>query len=78
MALPSTAKSGQISRIVSTLAPGTGVVTSRGDVRFVVSEFGVADLYAKTTRERARALINIAHPIFRESLEREAWQHGFL
>jgi acetyl-CoA hydrolase len=78
VALPSTAKHGQISRIVTTLEPGTGVVTSRGDVHFVVSEFGVADLYAKTTRERARALITIAHPAFRESLEREAWQRGLL
>lgn len=78
VALPSTAKRGQISRIVATLEPGTGVVTSRGDVRFVVSEFGVADLYAKTTRERARALITIAHPSFQESLEREAWRHGLL
>jgi 4-hydroxybutyrate CoA-transferase len=78
VALPSTAKHGEISRIVATLEPGTGVVTSRGDVRFVVTEFGVADLYAKTTRERARALIGIAHPAFRESLEREAWRRGLL
>jgi acyl-CoA hydrolase len=78
LALPSTAKRGEISRIVATLEPGTGVVTSRGDVRFVVSEFGVADLYAKTTRERARALIGIAHPRFQESLERAAWEHRLL
>ncbi len=78
IALPSTAKQGTISRISVTLEPGAGVVTSRGDVRFVASEFGVADLYAKTTRERARALIDIAHPSFRESLEREAYQRGLL
>ncbi len=78
LALPSTAKQGTLSRIVTTLEPGAGVVTSRGDVHFVVSEFGTADLYAKTTRERARALIGIAHPSFRESLEREAYRRGIL
>ena len=72
IALPSTAKQGQVSRIVSTLKPGAGVVTSRGDVRFVATEFGVADLYAKPISERARSLIAIAHPAFREQLEREA------
>lgn len=72
IAMPSTARNGEISRIVPTLMEGAGVVTSRGDVHFVVTEFGVADLYAKTTRQRARALINVAHPKFREELEQHA------
>lgn len=70
IALPSTARGGEISRIVPTLMDGAGVVTSRGDVRYVVTEFGVADLYAKSTRERAASLIKIAHPKFQEELER--------
>ncbi|MCA8936133.1 MAG: acetyl-CoA hydrolase/transferase family protein [Planctomycetes bacterium] len=70
IALPSTARGGEISRIVPTLMDGAGVVTSRGDVRYVVTEFGVADLYAKSTRERATSLIKIAHPKFQEELER--------
>jgi acetyl-CoA hydrolase len=48
------------------------VVTSRGDVHYVVTEFGVADLFGKTIQERARALINVAHPDFREELEKYA------
>ena len=55
-----------------TLKPGAGVVTTRGDVHYVATEYGVADLYGKTIRQRARALIDIAHPDFREELEREA------
>jgi len=73
IALPATAKGGTVSRIVPTLAAGAGVVTSRGDVHWVVTEFGVADLYAKGVRERAKALIAIADPRFREDLEREAF-----
>lgn len=72
IALPSTAKGGTISRIVPALEPGAGVVTSRGDVHFVVTEYGVADLYARSTRQRANSLISIAHPAFREELERHA------
>jgi len=68
IAIPSTAKSGAISRIVPMLDPGAGVVTSRGLVRYVVTEFGVAYLHGKTIRERAKALIEIAHPKFREEL----------
>jgi 4-hydroxybutyrate CoA-transferase len=80
IALPSTAKNGEISRIVSVLDPGAGVVTSRGLVRYVVTEFGVAYLHGKSIRERAKALIEIAHPKFREKLyeycERTKWlQH---
>lgn len=72
IALPSTARHGEVSRIVPTLMDGAGVVTSRGDVHYVVTEFGVADLYAKSTRERAKALIRIAHPKFKDELNRRA------
>jgi len=72
IAMPSTARGGTISRIVPTLLEGAGVVTSRGDVHYVVTEHGVADLYAKGIRQRARALINIADPKFRPDLERRA------
>jgi acetyl-CoA hydrolase len=72
IALPSTAKSGAVSRIVAELRPGAGVVTTRGDVRHVISEYGVADLYGRTLRDRARALIEIAHPSFREELSAAA------
>ncbi len=68
IAISSTAKHGTISRIVPTLSPGAGVVTSRGLIRYVVTEYGVAYLHGKTIRERAQALINIAHPEFREEL----------
>ncbi len=68
IALPATADDGEVSRIVSTLTTGAGVVTSRGDVHFVVTEFGIADLHGKTIRERAMALIHIAHPKFRDQL----------
>jgi acyl-CoA hydrolase len=68
IALPSTAKSGTVSRIVPMLTAGAGVVTSRGLVRYVVTEFGVAYLHGKSIRERAKALIEIAHPKFREEL----------
>jgi GNAT superfamily N-acetyltransferase/acyl CoA:acetate/3-ketoacid CoA transferase beta subunit len=68
IALPSTAKGGTVSRIVPHLDQGAGVVTSRGDVHYVATEFGVAYLHGKTIRERALALINIAHPDFRREL----------
>jgi 4-hydroxybutyrate CoA-transferase len=70
IALPSTAKSGTLSRIVPTLRPGAGVVTSRGDVHYVITEHGVAYLHGKTLRQRAEALIAIAHPKFQAELER--------
>ncbi|MFZ1917801.1 MAG: acetyl-CoA hydrolase/transferase C-terminal domain-containing protein [Terriglobales bacterium] len=68
IALSSTAKKDTISRIMPTLSTGAGVVTSRGLVRYVVTEFGVAYLHGKSIRERAKALIEIAHPKFREQL----------
>ena len=70
IALPSTAK--EFSRIVAMLKPGAGVVTTRNHVRYVVTEYGIADLYGKTIRQRATSLINIAHPKFRDELKRQA------
>jgi len=72
IALPSTAKGGMKSRIVPILAPGAGVVTTRGDVHYIVTEYGIAYLHGKTIRQRALALINIAHPKFRQWLLDEA------
>ncbi|HGE71629.1 TPA: GNAT family N-acetyltransferase [Candidatus Poribacteria bacterium] len=68
IALPSTAENGTISRIVPHLSEGAGVVTTRGDVHYVVTEYGVAYLHGKSLRERAIAMIQIAHPKFREQL----------
>jgi 4-hydroxybutyrate CoA-transferase len=69
IALPSTARGATVSRIVPVLEPGAGVVTSRGDVHYVVTEHGVAYLHGKTLRERAEALIAIADPRFQAELE---------
>src|SRR5579862_9845153 len=68
IALPATARHGTVSRIVPVLDPGAGVVTSRGDVHYVATEYGVAYLWGKTLRERAEALISIADPKFRGEL----------
>ena len=68
IALPATAKGGAASRIVATLQPGAGVVTSRGDVHYVITEHGVAYLHGKSLRQRAEALIAVAAPRFREEL----------
>jgi len=78
IALPATAQNGNTSRIVPTLNPGAGVVTSRGDVHYIVTEFGIADLHGKTVRERAIALIHIAHPKFRDRLMEEARNRHFV
>jgi len=72
IALPSTARNDTISRIVPFLTPGGGVVTSRGDVHYVVTEYGVAYLHGKNVQDRALALISVAHPKFREHLLDEA------
>lgn len=73
IALPATACGGKISRISSMLNPGAGVVTTRAHVHYVVTEFGVANLRAKSLTERAAALITIAAPEFREGLAQQAW-----
>ncbi|MEM9593338.1 MAG: acetyl-CoA hydrolase/transferase C-terminal domain-containing protein [Acidobacteriota bacterium] len=78
IALPSTAKQGTLSRIVPTLKPGSGVVTSRADVHDVVTEHGVAHLFGRNLRERAEALIAVAHPDFRDDLERAAKERRLL
>ena len=76
IALPSTAKEGTVSRIQAVLEEGAGVVTSRGDVHYVVTEYGVADLWGKSIRERALALIAIAHPDFRARAARRRPSSG--
>jgi acetyl-CoA hydrolase len=81
IALPSTAtmRDGSvISRIVAMLKRGAGVVTTRNHVRYVVTEYGVADLYGKTIRQRAQQLINISHPDFRADLTREAEELNYI
>ena len=70
--IPSTTADGRRSRIVSHLAQGAGVISPRSSVGYVVTEFGIAYLHGKTVRERALALISIAHPAFREDLIKEA------
>jgi len=72
IALPATARNGAVSRIVCSLSPGAGVVTTRGDVHYVVTEYGVAYLHGKSVPERAMALISIAHPDFRGRLLQDA------
>lgn len=72
IALPSTAKKGNVSRIVTSLRAGAGVVTTRGEVHYVVTEFGVAYLHGKSIQDRVLALISIAHPDFREQLFQDA------
>jgi len=72
IAMQSTAKGGTVSRITSTLSDGAGVVTTRGDVHYVITEYGIADLFGKNIRERSMALIEIAHPKFREGLLEDA------
>ena len=78
IALPATAVGGKISRIVPVLDPGAGVVTSRADVHYVVTEFGIAYLHGKSLRQRAEALIAIADPKFRGDLEDFAVRSHYL
>ncbi|HXG58067.1 MAG TPA: acetyl-CoA hydrolase/transferase C-terminal domain-containing protein, partial [Thermoanaerobaculia bacterium] len=70
IAIPSTAAGGRVSRIVRSIREGAGVVTTRGHVHWVVTEYGAVDLWGKSLRERADALISIAHPDFRAELRR--------
>ncbi len=70
IALPSTAAGGQVSRITAQLNPGAGVVTTRGHIHWVVTEYGAVNLHGRSLRERAEALISIAHPDFRAELRR--------
>jgi 4-hydroxybutyrate CoA-transferase len=72
IALPSTAKKGAVSRVVAGIAPGTAVTTMRADVDYVVTEHGVAHLRGRALRERAAALLEIAHPAFRDHIREEA------
>ncbi|CAF4370283.1 unnamed protein product, partial [Rotaria sp. Silwood2] len=73
LVIPSQTSKG-ISRIVSTLKEGAGVTTSRAHVRYVVTEYGVANLFGKNYQQRAKLLIDIAHPDHREALERAAYK----
>jgi acyl-CoA hydrolase len=76
--LPSTAKADSISRIVPVLSPGTHVSTSKNDINYVVTEFGVAQLRGKSAKQRAQELIGISHPNFRNELTEEAKRMGVL
>jgi acetyl-CoA hydrolase len=78
IALPSTALNGTVSRIVPVLDPGAGVTTTRNDVHYVVTEYGVAHLYGKSVRQRAAELLRIAHPDFRERLRSSAHERNLL
>lgn len=78
IALPSTARNGQESRITSMLKHGAGVVTTRADVHYVVTEHGIAHLFGKNLRERAKALIGIADPAFRDELTAEAQERKLI
>ncbi len=78
IALPSTAKGGQVSRIVATLSAGAGVATLRADVNFVVTEFGIAQLKGKSISQRVIELCQIAHPDFRESLIEDAKKNHYI
>ncbi|MFL5682067.1 MAG: acetyl-CoA hydrolase/transferase family protein [Chloroflexota bacterium] len=78
IALPSTAAGGTASRLVSSLRQGAGVVTTRAHVRTVVTEWGVAELFGRSLRERAEALIEIAHPDFRDALRHDASRRNLI
>lgn len=78
MVLPSTTEDGKNSRIVPYPSPGSGVVVTRGDIHYVVTEYGIAYVHGKTIRDRAMMLINIAHPDFRDELLEAARKHGYI
>ena len=73
IALPSVTKNG-ISRIVPSLKPGAGVVTTRAHVHYIITEYGIAHLYGKTITERVKALVNIAHPDHRETIDKQYYE----
>lgn len=76
IAMPSTAAGGKVSRIVANLSEGAAVTTSRNDVHYIITEYGIAELKGKTLKQRARLLIEIAHPAYRESLRKE-WEKKY-
>ncbi|MBC8467949.1 MAG: GNAT family N-acetyltransferase [Planctomycetes bacterium] len=78
IALPSTARDGKVSRIVPRLTEGAGVVTTRGDIHYVVTEYGIAYLHGKSIRKRVLDLINIAHPKFRKELIQAAKAQNYI
>jgi 4-hydroxybutyrate CoA-transferase len=78
IAFASTTKDESISRIAPMLTPGAGVVTTRNDVHYVVTEYGVASLHGKTVHQRVQELIGIAHPKFREELTHAAHELGYV
>lgn len=78
LAFPSTAKNGEVSRIKSVLSPGSIVTTSKNDVNYVVTEYGIANLRGKTLRERTKELIRLAHPKFREALTFDAKKRNII
>jgi acyl-CoA hydrolase/GNAT superfamily N-acetyltransferase len=78
IALPSTAKEGKVSRIVPALTKGAGVTLGRADVHYVVTEYGIADLFGKNIRERVQALAEIAHPDFRNEILKEAKERRYI
>jgi acetyl-CoA hydrolase len=78
IALPATAKGGEISRIVPSLTVGAGVTTTRYDVYYVITEYGIAELYGKTIRQRVQALISVADPKFRDELTEKAHELKYL
>jgi acyl-CoA hydrolase len=73
IALPSQTKKG-ISRIVPTLKPGAGVVTTRAHVHYVITEYGIANLFGKTIKERVKALVSIAHPNHQEAIDKSYFE----
>jgi len=78
IAMPSTARDGEVSRIVPRLTEGAGVVTTRGDIHYVVTEYGIAYLHGKSIRKRVLDLINIAHPKFRKELIQAAKAQNYI
>jgi len=74
LCLPSTAANGTASRIVCSLDAGTVCTDTRYDTMYIVTEYGIADLWGKTNDERGKQLIEIAHPDFREALEKDFWE----